>query len=123
MSSSGGGGQDGTLSVSLRYGSVDVNLLFQPVMQRLTVNGTSASVPEGANVFLIDGADQPGGSKLIKAIYVDAAGANLELRYGLKGLVPLLSRSEEVVSFLQCDKWPQYVQSAEPCVEMRRTGK
>ena len=41
MSSSGGGGQDGTLSVSLRYGSVDANLLFQPAMQRLTVHGTS----------------------------------------------------------------------------------
>ena len=37
--------------------------------------------------------DQPGGGKLVKAFYLDAAGANMEIRYGLRGLAPLLSRS------------------------------
>lgn len=121
-SSSAGGGQNGSLGVSAQYGSVALDLAFDPAAQRLTLHGRSTTVPKGANVLLIDGVDQPGGGKLVKAFYLDAAGANMEIRYGLRGLAPLLSRSAEVVSFLQCDKWPQYVGSAEPCAEMKRNN-
>ena len=84
----------------------------------LAVHGRTNTVPTGGNVLLVDGVDGSGGALTVRPIVIDTAGANTDWQKG--SLTPLFARSRDVVSFLECNRWPQHVGSAEPCAQLQK---
>ena len=120
QSAQGGGDQSGRFTARLQYGDQQVDLSFDPAAQTAIVQGKTMTIPPGANVLLVDGVDTPGGGGLTKALSIDAADVDLHPRLGLAGWVPLLSRSQEVVEFLQCDAVAVDPRSVEPCQYLKQ---
>ncbi len=115
---SGGGGQDGTIHVSLEYGDITEDLLFDPRTHTAIVQGRTNPVPSNANVLLIDGVGRGGSGRLVKAFFFDPRDANTDIRRG--SLAPLFARSPEIVAFLQCNAFPEQVKSWDPCAVLKK---
>jgi hypothetical protein len=56
----------------------------------------------------------------MKAFFFDAGDSNPDLRLGLENLASLLSRSPEIVDFLQCDAFPDLAKSAVLCPLLKK---
>jgi hypothetical protein len=113
-----GFGQDGTIHVTLQYGDVDADLLFDPASHTTVIQGRKYPVAANANVLLIDGIGPKGGAPFVKALFFDPGDANTDLRRG--SLAPLFRRSQELVDFLRCDAFPNEVKSGDLCAELKR---
>jgi hypothetical protein len=116
----GGGDQTGKITTTLVFGDTHLDLAFDASAHTAVVQGRTATVPPGTNVLLVDSVDGPGGGKLTKALSIDPAGVDVDPRLGLEGLVPVLSRSQEIVAFLQCDAVPDNPRSVEPCQSFKK---
>jgi hypothetical protein len=86
-----GGGRNGIVTVALQYGDVQLDLRFDPAESQAIVEDRTISMPAGSNVLLVDGVDSSKGVTSVRALTLDAGGANLDPRKG--SLAPLLGRS------------------------------
>jgi hypothetical protein len=117
-SANSGIGQDGTVYVTLQYGDVDADLLFDPVSQTAVIQDRTYPVAGNTNVLLIDGVGSKRGGQLIKTLFLDQGDTNANLRRG--SVAPLFRRSQEVVDFLQCDAFPNEVKSGDLCAALKK---
>jgi hypothetical protein len=104
--SSSGGGSQGTYNHSNQFGSIRIDLTLNRTRQIATVNNVEVSLSEGQNVLLVDGADKKERPS-VRAIRTDlsspAAVSSLIQVLATSNLARIFQRSEEIVSFLQCD--------------------
>lgn len=117
-SANSGSGQDGTVHVTLQYGDIDADLLFNPVSHTAVIQGRKYPVAANTNVLLVDGVASKRGGETVKALFLEKGDANTDLRRG--SLAPLFRRSKEVVDFLQCDAFPNEVKSGDLCAELKK---
>ena len=93
-SANSGFGRDGTVHVTLQYGDVDADLLFNPVSHTAVIQGRTYPVAGNTNVLLIDGVGSTRGGQLIKTLFLDQGDTNADLRRGEFGAaVSSLTRS------------------------------
>ena len=117
-SENSGFGSNGTVHITLQYGDVDADLLFNPVSHTAVIQDRTYPVAGNTNVLLIDGVGSKRGGQLVKTLLLDQGDTNTDLRRG--SLAPLFRRSQEVVEFLQCDAFPNEVKSGDLCAALKK---
>jgi hypothetical protein len=90
-------GGNATFTAALHYGGIDLSLSYEPARRTARVQGTAVSLPEGANVILVDAVDRGAVPTIAGVVKVDS---HFE---GNPTLASLLGGSPEIVSFLRCD--------------------
>lgn len=115
-----GGEGDGKFSATLQYGHVLLELQFDSARSKAVVQGKEISMQSGANVLLVDEVDGPSGVNSVRALTIDAAGANLDARKGISSLADLLGRSPDVISFLRCSETSERGFTTSPCHELMK---
>lgn len=104
--SGGGGGNAEGFQSSNQFGSIRIDLKLNRTRQTAHVNNVEVSISDGQNVLLVDGADKTEAPS-VRAIKADlsspaSAGGLIQLLAN-PNLAPIIRRSAEIVSFLQCD--------------------
>ena len=85
---------------TLRYGSINLDLSYDPAAHVVRLNDKPTTFREGSNTLLIDDVDSPQGPRLVSQLSVVPEGTNVDPKRGSLG--PLFRRSTEIVSFLRC---------------------
>jgi hypothetical protein len=98
-STSAGGSAD-TFHSTIRYGGLDLQLGLQPTKRTAEVQGQKVELGD-ANVILVDQVDTAGGAQVVRTLRIDPAVPLSE--DGRPRVEEVLRRSQEIVSFLQCE--------------------
>lgn len=94
-----GGNQIGTKTVLRHtYGTVSVNLEFDRRSRETTLDGGAVALKDGANVILVDDVDVEKKRRVVEQFRIDAS-----LGHWRNDPRVVLTRSEQLVKFLQCD--------------------
>jgi hypothetical protein len=104
--SGGGGGNVDSFHSSNQFGSIRIDLTLNQTRRIAQVNNVEVSLSDGQNALLVDGADKTDAPS-VRAIKADlsspvSAGGLIKLLAN-PNLAPILRRSAEILSFLQCD--------------------
>jgi hypothetical protein len=93
-------GSTASFHSSIRYGGLDLQLEFEPNTRVAQIQGNAIQLRDD-NVILVDNVDVAGGPTVVGALRVDP---ELPLAdNGYPRIEPVLRRSPEIVTFLQCD--------------------
>jgi hypothetical protein len=91
------GGSSGTLTASIDYGGIHLDLLYKPAAHAARIAGVEVSLAGGENLVFVDHVTR--GKPMVTAIAMD-----LRLDGGNQTVASILSRSQEATSFLRCDQ-------------------
>ncbi len=94
------GGNAASFHSTIRYGGVDLQLEFEPKARAVQIQAMRVELT-GDNVVLVDRVDTPGGLTVAGTLRVDPSLPIAD--NGYPRIEQVLRRSEEIVSFLQCD--------------------
>ena len=94
------GGQTGTKTVFHHtYGTVKVHVKFDRQSRETTLDGSAVALKDGANVILVDDVDDAEKKRrVVEQLTIDAS-----LGHWKSDPRVVLTRSEQLVKFLQCD--------------------
>lgn len=93
------GGQFGTKTVASHvYGTVSMHVEFDRRSRETTLDGSAVALKDGANVLLVDDVDVEKKRRVVEQLTIDAS-----LGHWKNDPWVVLTRSEQLVTFLQCD--------------------
>jgi hypothetical protein len=110
-----GGGSGTTFNSTESFKGGEVSFSFDTATRKATVQGRDVTMLPDKNVILVDGIDGADGGRVVSTLAIDASDLDINIRHGFPGLVPLLSRSPEMVDFLQCDAAQAVPPTVMPC--------
>jgi hypothetical protein len=94
------GGSTASFHSSIRYGGLDLQLEFEPNTRVAQIQGNAIQLRDD-NVILVDNVDVAGGPTVVGTLRVDPEPPLAD--NGYPRIEPVLRRSPEIVTFLQCD--------------------
>lgn len=93
-------GSTASFHSSIRYGGLDLQLEFEPNTRVAQIQGNAIQLRDD-NVILVDNVDVAGGPTVVGTLRVDPEPPLAD--NGYPRIEPVLRRSPEIVTFLQCD--------------------
>ena len=94
------GGSTASFHSTIRYGGLELQLEFESKTQVAQIQGNAIRL-RNDNVILVDDVDVAGGPRVVGTLRVDPELPRAD--NGYPRIEPVLRRSPEVVTFLQCD--------------------